>query len=121
MARRTVFDAVLEQQLSSLLAGFPERSHAAPRRLAAEVCQLFVGLGQDLVLLLDRQPHRVLVRIAVQASVGSFLHQFICAPLSGRVLFFCRVEVASQIHTFRVLHPEPSCIPPEMSRESGRG
>lgn len=48
-----IFYSVAEEQITSLLGGFPPRCHATTRRLATEVREHFPCLVQDILLLLE--------------------------------------------------------------------
>lgn len=66
--RHTILDPVFQHQLGALFGCFPPRRDGASRRSAAEVGDLLVRLVEDGMLLFQRHPRRILVRIAVQPS-----------------------------------------------------
>lgn len=63
--RHTILEPVFQHQLGTFFRCFPPRRDGASRRFAAEVGELLVRLVEDGVLLFQRHPRRVLVRIAV--------------------------------------------------------
>ncbi len=66
----TIFHAILQHQLGTLLARFPPWRDVPTRWLPTEFSQVLVSLVEDSMLLLEAHSLRVLVTVAVQASVG---------------------------------------------------
>lgn len=64
----TIFYTVLEHQLRPFLACFPPWRNATSWRLSAELCEIFIRLIQNGMLLLNSHSNRVLVRVAVQPT-----------------------------------------------------
>ena len=57
----TIFDALLEEKRHAFLAHFPPRRHTSfGRPSKVEVCEVFVGVVQNVSLLLERQLGRIL-------------------------------------------------------------
>ena len=66
--RLTIFYTVLEHQLRTFLACFPPWRNATSRWLSTKLCEIFVRLIQNGMLLLNGHSNRVLVRVAVQPT-----------------------------------------------------
>lgn len=91
---RTVFNTILQHQLSTLLRGFPPWRDVTPRRLATELRKLLVGLIEYRFLLLDRHPRRVLMAISVEAAESKYQS---VTMLKSRA-------INKNCHTSRALH-----------------
>lgn len=65
---RTVFDAILEHEQSTVLAGFPPRRYRSTRRFPAEIGELFVRFLENGFLLLKTHSHWILMRVTMEPS-----------------------------------------------------
>ena len=64
----TIFDTVLEHQLSPFLTSFPPRGDVTSRRPSTKFREVLIGLVQNGMLLLKAHSHWVFMRISMQPS-----------------------------------------------------